>query len=48
MSNQQTVSAVRPTPAPRGAAGEPRIRVKGLAKRYGALEVFNNIDFDVG
>jgi NitT/TauT family transport system ATP-binding protein len=29
-----------------GAA--PRIRVKGLGKRYGALEVFRNIDFNVG
>jgi NitT/TauT family transport system ATP-binding protein len=29
-------------------AGEPRIRVKGLAKRYGTLEVFANIDFEVG
>jgi ABC-type nitrate/sulfonate/bicarbonate transport system ATPase subunit len=28
--------------------GEPRIRVKGLGKRYGTLEVFANIDFDVG
>jgi NitT/TauT family transport system ATP-binding protein len=26
---------------------EPRIRVKGLAKRYGALQVFQGIDFDV-
>jgi NitT/TauT family transport system ATP-binding protein len=25
-----------------------RIRVRGLGKRYGALEVFRNIDFDVG
>ena len=27
---------------------EPRIRVRGLGKHYGALEVFHNIDFDVG
>ena len=40
------MSAIRPaTPRKRR---EPRIRVKGLAKRYGALEVFRNIDFDVG
>jgi NitT/TauT family transport system ATP-binding protein len=26
---------------------EPRIRVKGLYKRYGALEVFRGIDFEV-
>jgi NitT/TauT family transport system ATP-binding protein len=36
-----------------GAAGEspgasPRIRVRGLAKRYGTLEVFRGIDFDLG
>jgi NitT/TauT family transport system ATP-binding protein len=33
------------TPA---SAGEPRIRVQGLYKRYGALEVFRGIDFEVG
>jgi NitT/TauT family transport system ATP-binding protein len=27
---------------------ESRIRVRGLGKRYGDLEVFRNIDFDVG
>jgi NitT/TauT family transport system ATP-binding protein len=41
-----------PTPInPKGAtpaAGEARIRVKGLGKRYGALEVFRDINFDVG
>jgi ABC-type nitrate/sulfonate/bicarbonate transport system ATPase subunit len=26
----------------------PRIRVQGLAKRYGALEVFRGIDFEIG
>jgi NitT/TauT family transport system ATP-binding protein len=26
----------------------PRIRVRGLAKRYGTLEVFRGIDFDLG
>ena len=25
-----------------------RIRVRGLAKKFGSLEVFNNVDFDVG
>ena len=30
------------------AAGEPRIRVKDLGKRYGALEVFRGINFDLG
>jgi NitT/TauT family transport system ATP-binding protein len=38
---------------PAGAAVEspvasPRIRVRGLAKRYGTLEVFRGIDFDLG
>jgi len=47
VSQQQTTTAIRPAAA-RGAAGEHRIRDKGLAKRYGALQVFNNIDFDVG
>src|SRR5690606_238432 len=28
--------------------GVPRIRVKNLAKRYGALQVFRDIDFEVG
>ena len=42
-------SAIRTTgSAARPAAPEPRIRVRGLAKRYGALQVFRNIDFDVG
>ena len=34
--------------SPRRSSAEPRIRVKGLGKRYGALEVFRNIDFEVG
>ncbi len=33
--------------APRIGTGGPRIQVKGLAKRYGTLEVFQNISFDV-
>jgi ABC-type nitrate/sulfonate/bicarbonate transport system ATPase subunit len=28
--------------------GDARIRVRGLGKRFGALEVFRSIDFDVG
>ncbi len=43
--NQQHISTAS---AVRGVKGEPRIRVIGLAKRYGALEVFKGIDFDVG
>jgi NitT/TauT family transport system ATP-binding protein len=48
VTNQQTAtSAIRPASASRVATGEPRIRVKGLGKHYGTLEVFRNIDFDV-
>jgi ABC-type nitrate/sulfonate/bicarbonate transport system ATPase subunit len=31
-----------------GASASPRIRARGLAKRYGALEVFRNVSFEVG
>ena len=49
MTSQQTASsAARPATASRAADAEPRIRVRGLGKFYGALEVFRNIDFDVG
>jgi NitT/TauT family transport system ATP-binding protein len=34
--------------AARLASADARIRVRGLAKRYGALEVFRGIDFEVG
>ena len=47
MTNQQTAaSAVSSASTARGA--EPRIRVRGLGKHYGPLEVFRDIDFDVG
>ncbi|HZD91716.1 MAG TPA: ABC transporter ATP-binding protein [Pseudolabrys sp.] len=48
MTAPQTASAAATAPMPHGEAGEPLIRVKGLGKRYGTLEVFRNIDFDVG
>jgi NitT/TauT family transport system ATP-binding protein len=41
-------SATRQTGAARASGAEPRIRVRGLGKHYGTLEVFRNIDFDVG
>jgi NitT/TauT family transport system ATP-binding protein len=41
-------SAQRVTPAVRAIDAAPRIRVKGLGKHYGTLEVFRNVDFDVG
>jgi NitT/TauT family transport system ATP-binding protein len=34
--------------ASRAPEGKSRISVRGLAKRYGTLEVFRNVDFDVG
>ena len=49
MTDQATaMSAIRTAPAAQDSKTEPRIRVRGLAKRYGVLEVFRNIDFDVG
>jgi NitT/TauT family transport system ATP-binding protein len=47
-SQATAASAIRKTPAALAAKDEPRIRVRGLGKHYGALEVFRNIDFDVG
>ena len=35
-------------PSAHPAGPLPRIRVRGLAKRYGALEVFRGIDFNLG
>jgi NitT/TauT family transport system ATP-binding protein len=47
VTNQQSASAVPPVAASPAVTGQARIRVKGLAKRYGTLEVFRNIDFEV-
>jgi NitT/TauT family transport system ATP-binding protein len=44
---RSTASAIDPGVAPAGDA-EPRIRVRRLGKRFGTLEVFRNIGFDVG
>jgi len=46
-SHLTVASTKRHAPAVRADAA-PRIRVKGLAKRYGTLEVFRDIEFDVG
>jgi NitT/TauT family transport system ATP-binding protein len=46
VTQQQTAATTATTKAATGS--EPRIRVRGLGKHYGALEVFRNIDFDVG
>ena len=48
MTAPQTANAAAAATTPHGNAGDPLIRVKALAKRYGTLEVFRNIDFDVG
>ena len=46
MTNQASVTSTpRVSAAP--SAGAPRIRVKGLGKHYGTLEVFRDINFDV-
>ena len=34
--------------AAQGAGSPARIRVRGLVKRFGTLEVFRGIDFDLG
>ena len=47
-TQNQTTSTTHPASAVRVAKGEARIRVKGLAKHYGNLEVFSGIEFDVG
>jgi NitT/TauT family transport system ATP-binding protein len=48
-SNPTAASAIRPVPAAvHSSANAPLIRVQGLGKHYGALEVFRGIDFDVG
>jgi NitT/TauT family transport system ATP-binding protein len=47
-TEQTAASATRPIPVPQATGDAPRIRVKGLGKHYGDLEVFRNIDFDVG
>ena len=46
MPEAQTHAPARAAPA--ASTGEPLIRVRGLGKHYGALEVFRNIDFEVG
>jgi NitT/TauT family transport system ATP-binding protein len=45
MSNAPTAVLRSAATAP---ASAPRIRVKGLGKYYGTLEVFRNVDFNVG
>jgi len=46
MSTSGATTAARPAGRPVGGAG--RITVRNLGKRFGALQVFRNIDFEVG
>jgi NitT/TauT family transport system ATP-binding protein len=39
---------MRPSEAPAKTAASTRIRVRGLARRYGSLAVFRDVDFEVG
>jgi NitT/TauT family transport system ATP-binding protein len=48
MSTQQQTAAAVSSSSAAAARGAARIRVKGLAKRYGTLDVFSGIDFEVG
>ncbi|HEY5306809.1 MAG TPA: ABC transporter ATP-binding protein [Pseudolabrys sp.] len=47
MTNQSTAVSATRAPASKSAASESRIRVRGLGKHYGSLEVFRNIDLEV-
>jgi NitT/TauT family transport system ATP-binding protein len=49
VTNREGSAASATTAGAAHAGGaEPRIRVRGLSKHFGPLEVFRNIDFDVG
>src|SRR3569832_513099 len=48
MPDSASNAAAASPAAASGSAGDPRIHIKGLGKRYGALQVFRNIDHDVG
>ena len=47
-SSSSSAATLAPRSAAAASASAPRIRVNGLGKHYGTLEVFRNIDFDVG
>jgi len=46
VTRQKTATSA--VPSAKTAGTEPRIRIRDLGKNYGTLEVFRNIDFDVG
>ena len=48
MSLTAAQNSTTPNAAKAGSGAEPRIRVRGLGKHYGSLEVFRDISFDVG
>jgi len=48
VSSQSSIAPKRPIPAVRANGAAPRISIKNLGKHYGTLEVFRNVDFDVG
>src|SRR6185437_14423286 len=48
MPDSASTAAAGSSAAASGRAGDPRIRIKGLGKHYGSLEVFRDINFDVG
>ncbi|MCC6948350.1 MAG: ABC transporter ATP-binding protein [Bradyrhizobiaceae bacterium] len=48
MNIPHPIAAERKEPSASPARANARIRVQGLAKRYGALEVFRNVNVDVG
>ncbi|MDB5571812.1 MAG: transporter ATP-binding protein [Hyphomicrobiales bacterium] len=48
MAMDQRAPAHETAKAPQGERAPARIRARGLGKRYGALQVFRDIDFEVG
>jgi hypothetical protein len=47
-SGSRTMMSIRPETSTHSPSGAAQIRVSGLAKRYGALQVFRGIEFNVG
>jgi NitT/TauT family transport system ATP-binding protein len=46
--SSSSAATLAPRSAAAASASAPRIRVNGLGKYYGTLEVFRNVDFNVG
>jgi ATPase subunit of ABC transporter with duplicated ATPase domains len=47
-SVSRTMMSIRPETSTHTPSGDAQIRVRGAAKRYGALQVFRGIEFNVG